>query len=632
MDTRTFVVGTAGHVDHGKSTLVKYLTGTDPDRLQEEKDRALTIDLGFAWFALPSGSSASIVDVPGHERFIKNMLAGVGGIDAALLIVAADEGPMPQTAEHLAILDLFGISNGIVVVTKRDLVEPDWLDLIVEETREALAPTVLAGASIIPVSSVTGEGIDELVAALDELLATLPDRRSHGRPRLAVDRVFTVSGFGTVVTGTLLGDSLRVGQEVELLPAGTRTRIRGLQVHGEAVERAPPGERTAVNLTGVDRDDVQRGDLLTVPSWVQPTLLLDARVRLVPNAPRALEQNDPVDFFVGASEASAHITILAAESLRPGEEGWVQLRFEVPVVAVERDLFIIRQASPSLTIGGGVVVNAHPRRHRRFRADVVQELETRATGTPLDRLVQLLSEGPRSVRDASSALEVDLDEIREIVREGVTADSLRVLGTADDEKVDPGRILMHTEQFDQLSQRAIELIEHFHRQSPLRAGMPREELRSRLLLAPRVYDAFMQNLTAAGTVINQGDALSAPEFTVTFTDDQQSRIDRYVAALGASPNAPPAPSDFGLDGELIAAIEGLGLVVHLSDNVVFSAEHLDRVRQETLAMIDERGSLTLAEFRDHFGSSRKYAQAVLEHFDARKVTRRVGDKRVRGSG
>jgi selenocysteine-specific elongation factor len=495
-----------------------------------------------------------------------------------------------------------------------------------------LAPTTLAGVPIIPVSSVTGEGVDELVNALDELLASVPDRRSHGRPRLAVDRTFSISGFGTVVTGTLLGDSLRVGQDVELLPSGTRTRIRGLQVHGEAVESAPPGERAAVNLTGVDREDVQRGDLLTVPGWVKPTRLLDARIRLVPDAPRALEQNDPVDFFVGASEASAHVTILAAKLLRPGEEGWVQLRFSEPVVAVERDLFIIRQASPSLTIGGGVVVNAHPRRHRRFREDVIQELETRATGTPLDRLVQLLSEGPRSVRDASSALELELDEMRELVREGATEGTLRVLGSADDEKVDPGRMLMHAGQFEQLSGRAIELVEQFHRQSPLRAGMPREELRSRLGLDARTYDVFIQSQLATGCLIDRGDALSAPGFTVTFTDDQQARIDRYIAALGASPNSPPPPSDFGLDGELVAAIAGLGLVVHLADNVVFSAEQLDRVRQETLAMIDERGSLTLAEFRDHFGSSRKYAQAVLEHFDARRITRRVGDKRVRGSG
>lgn len=632
MDTRTFVVGTAGHVDHGKSTLVKYLTGIDPDRLREEKERELTIDLGFAWFRLPSGASASIVDVPGHERFIKNMLAGVGGIDAALLIVAADEGPMPQTIEHLAILDLLGIGDGVVVVTKRDLVEPDWLDLIIEETREVLAPTALAGAPIIPVSSTTGEGVDDLVSALDEVLAGVPNKRSHGRPRLAVDRVFTVSGFGTVVTGTLLGDSLRVGQEVELLPTGMRSRIRGLQVHGESVESAAPGERTAVNLTGVHREDVQRGDLLTVPGWLQPTRLLDARIRLVRDAPRALEQNDPVDFFVGASEASAHVTILAAELLRPGEEGWVQLRFDEPVVAVERDLFIIRQASPSLTIGGGVVVNAHPRRHRRFRDDVIKELETRATGTPLDRLVQLLSEGPRTVRDAASALELGLDEIRELVREGATANTLKVLGTADDEKVDPGRVLMHAGQFEQLSGRAVDLVENFHRQSPLRAGMPREELRSRLDLDARTFDTFIQSLIASGTLVDRGDALSAPGFTVTFTPDQQARIDRYVAALESSPNSPPAPSDFGLDGELVAAIAGLGLVVHLADNVVFSAEQLDRVRDETLAMIDERGSLTLAEFRDHFGSSRKYAQAVLEYFDARRITRRVGDKRVRGSG
>ncbi|HET9015491.1 MAG TPA: selenocysteine-specific translation elongation factor, partial [Thermomicrobiaceae bacterium] len=312
MDTQrqTYVIGTAGHVDHGKSTLVRALTGIDPDRLREEKERSMTIDLGFAWLTLPSGREVSIVDVPGHERFIKNMLAGVGGIDAALLVVAADEGPMPQTDEHLAILDLLGVSRGLVVLTKVDAVDADWRDLVVEETREKLVGTTLEDAPIVPVSSLTGEGLDDLRAAIDAMLDRVPPHREAGRPRLPIDRVFSVAGFGTVVTGTLLDGPLQLGQEVEVLPAGRRGRVRGLQSHRTREERANPGSRTAVNLSGIAVEELRRGDVLTTPGWLTPTRLLDARVRLVPDSPVPLEQNDEVDLFIGSAETTARVTLL----------------------------------------------------------------------------------------------------------------------------------------------------------------------------------------------------------------------------------------------------------------------------------------------------------------------------------
>jgi len=394
MQSLTYVIGTAGHVDHGKSTLVKALTGIDPDRLREEKEREMTIDLGFAWMTLPSGRQISIIDVPGHERFIKNMLAGVGGIDAALLVVAADEGPMPQTAEHLAILDLLQIERGLIVLTKTDLVDAEWRDLVVEEIREAVRGTVMDGAPVVPVSAVTGVGLDDLRAGIDALLDAVPPHNETGRPRLPIDRVFTVAGFGTVVTGTLLGGPLEIGQEVEILPAGRRGRVRGLQSHRSKVERAQPGSRTAVNLAGVAVEEIARGDVLTVPGWLTPTRLLDARLRLVPDSPVVLEQNDEVDFFLGSAECLARVTLLDAERIEPGQEGWVQFRFPAPLVAVRGDRFIVRRPSPSLTIGGGVVVDAHPRRHRRFRPEVIQALEVLASGTPEEIVVQALAAGP----------------------------------------------------------------------------------------------------------------------------------------------------------------------------------------------------------------------------------------------
>lgn len=631
-ERRTFVVGTAGHVDHGKSTLVRRLTGIDPDRLQEEKAREMTIDLGFAWLELPGGLSVSVIDVPGHERFIKNMLAGVGGLDAAMLVVAADEGPMPQTVEHLAILDLLNISAGLVVITKADLVDDDWLELIVEETRETLLGTALADADIIPVSASTGKGIDRLLLALETVLSALPRRSVSGKARLPVDRVFSVSGFGTVVTGTLLGSPVEIGQELEILPSMLRARVRGLQSHGERVERALPGSRTAINLTGVDRDAVQRGDVLTVPGWLKPTMLMDARLRLVPAAPQALVQNDAVDVFVGASETPAHVTLLDSELIEPGSEGWVQIRFERPLTLLEGDQFIVRQASPSLTIGGGKVTNAHPRRHRRFREDVIQELETRESGSGHERLEQALMNGPLELRAITEATGLDLDETREIVTELAGDGLLTVLGGDVDGALAPTRLVIRNGDLERLVGSITALVVEFHQRFPLRKGMAREEIRSRLSLAVRVFDAIIQSIVSSGQLRDYGSVLALAGHQIQLSQQQQTLADRYLSALDASPNAPPSPGEFGIDAELVGALADRGELVRVSESVVFSAEYLGHVKDETLNMIEEHGEITLAQFRDHFGSSRKYAQAVLEYFDQQRFTRRVGDVRVRGSG
>jgi len=337
------VIGTAGHVDHGKSVLVRALTGIDPDRLQEEKERGMTIDLGFAWLTLPSGQEVSIVDVPGHEDFIKNMLAGVGGIELALLVVAADEGVMPQTREHLGILDLLGVASGVVVITKVDLVDdPEWLELVQLEVEELLEGTTLAGVPILSISALTGERLPELVDTLDRILSELPSISSSGRPRLSVDRVFTLAGFGTVVTGTLIGGPLSVGDEVEVVPPLLRARIRGLQTHKRPLERAVPGSRVAINLTGVDTDQLQRGDVVTTPGWLQPTRLIDVQVRLLEDASQPLAHNDPVTLFVGAAQTPARARVLGQEAIEPGSTGYAQLRLSHPVALVARDRFIIR--------------------------------------------------------------------------------------------------------------------------------------------------------------------------------------------------------------------------------------------------------------------------------------------------
>jgi selenocysteine-specific elongation factor len=628
----TWVVGTAGHVDHGKSTLVKALTGTDPDRLREEREREMTIDLGFAWLELPGEMSVSVVDVPGHERFIKNMLAGVGGIDAALLVIAADEGPMPQTAEHLAILDLLEVERGLIVLTKRDLVDDEWLELVTEEILERLAGTALTNAPIIAVSSTTGAGLDELKAELSRLLSAMPERIDMGKPRLPIDRAFTVAGFGTVVTGTLLGGALEVGQEVELLPEGIRARVRGIQSHGRKSERGLPGARTAVNLSGIERDAIARGDVLTTPGWLEPTTILDARLRLVPDAPGPLEQNDPIDIFIGAAEAIGNVTLLDAERLTPGDEGWVQFRLTQAVATAAGDRFIIRQPSPSLTIGGGKVIDPHPRRHRRFRSEVIQALETKATGTPAERMLEVLAAGPAELRAIGERLDLDLNDTRSLVSDAVHSGDLLVLGTGTAELLAPNRLVARADWVERGAASVVKLLTDFHSRQPLRRGMPREEVKNRVNLSGRASDAFMQTIVARGVVADLGSLLALPDHRIRLTDQQQAAANRFVAALAENPNSPPAADGFGIGPDLLAAMADLGQIVRLPDNIVFGASQLAEIQRETLRLIDEHGSLTLAQFRDHFGSSRKYAQAVLEYFDQQRITRRVGDTRVRGSG
>ena len=383
------VIGTAGHVDHGKSTLIRALTGIDPDRLQEEKERGMTIDLGFAWLRLPNGVEASIIDVPGHERFIHNMLAGVGGIDVALLVVAADEGVMPQTREHVAILDLLGISNGVVALTKRDLVDDEWLDLVQADVEEFLLSTTLKGVPVVPCSATTGAGLDALVEVIQDCLSKERTRRNADRPRLPIDRVFTVAGFGTVVTGTLIDGELRLGQELEVQPGGLRARVRGLQSHRKKLELIPAGTRTAVNLGGLAVEDLRRGQVLAAPGLLKPTRAVDARLRLIREA-RPVRHNAQVTFHTGAAESLGKLSLLDRDELQPGDEAWVQVRLQDEVALARGDLFILRLPSPSMTVGGGSVTEPHARRHRRRQAAILQQLEVLSQGSPEEIVLEHL--------------------------------------------------------------------------------------------------------------------------------------------------------------------------------------------------------------------------------------------------
>ncbi len=637
------VIGTAGHVDHGKSTLVHALTGIDPDRLKEEKEREMTIDLGFAWLTLPSGERVGIVDVPGHKDFIKNMLAGVGGIDAALFVVAADEGVMPQTREHLAILDLLQVPGGVVALTKMDMAEnEDWLDLVEADLLDVLDGTVLEGAAVIRCSARTGEGLEALTAELDRYLTTSAPRRDLGRPRLPVDRVFSISGFGTVVTGTLSDGTLTVGQEVEIQPSGVKARIRGLQTHKQKIEEAVPGSRVAINLTGVGKDEVQRGEVVTSPRWLRPTTLVDCQLRYLPDAPVSLKHNALVDFFSGAAETLAHVRLLGTRVLAPGEVGWVQLRLENPVALFKGDRFIIRQPSPSVTIGGGRVVNPFPgRRHRRFRPEVLEQLETLAHGTPEEILLQDLErQQPCETRELLSRTGLPQQQARDslaaLLREGQISVLDSSLSTAELPLTVPaGSFLITRSGWGALRERAEALLGEYHRQFPLRAGMPREEFKSRLVrylpkLTPRLFNEIVFRAAREGWLAEEAGAIRLASHRAAFTPRQQQAVDYLLHTFRQEPYVTPsvAQCEEQVGSDVFNALLDQGQLIRLNEDVVLLSETYQEMRDRLVAHLKENGSITVAQVRDMFGTSRKYALALLGHLDEKRLTRRVGDERV----
>ena len=637
------VIGTAGHVDHGKSTLVRALTGIDPDRLKEEKEREMTIDLGFAWLTLPSGERVGIVDVPGHKDFIKNMLAGVGGIDAALFVVAADEGVMPQTREHLAILDLLQVRGGVVAMTKTELAEDeDWLDLVEADLLEVLDGTVLDGAPVVRCSARTGEGLEALLAELDSYLETSAPRRDVGRPRLPVDRVFTIAGFGTVVTGTLSDGIFSSGQEVEIQPSGLKARIRGLQTHREKIEKAVPGSRVAMNLTGVSTDEIQRGDVVTVPGWLRPTLLMDCHLRYLSDAPLPLKHNAPVSFFSGAAEAQARIRLLGRRIMSPGDEGWVQVRLESPIAVVKGDRFIIRQPSPSITIGGGIVVNPFPgRRYRRFRPEVIDQLETLAHGSPKEILLQDLERRqPREVRDLLASSSLSRQQAREALQALVEEGQIQVLGEAAGASASTpaSGFLVTRSGWGALHERFEGLLSAYHREFPLRAGMPREEVKSRLAryipgLNPRLFNEIVTRAIGEGWLIEAGtasDRLRLASHEVTFDRRQEQAVDALLHDFSTAPYTTPsvAQSEERVGEEVLNALLEQGTLIKLSEDVIFLTETYEEMRDRIVAHLREQDQVTVAEVRDMFDTSRKYALALLGYMDERRITRRVGDERV----
>jgi selenocysteine-specific elongation factor len=625
---RHIIIGTAGHVDHGKTALIRALTGQETDRLKEEQERGISIDLGFAPFRLPSGEIAGVVDVPGHERFINNMLAGIGGIDLVLLVVDVMEGVMPQTHEHLQILQLLQIPRGIVVLTKCDLAEEDWVDIVEEEIREEVAATFLKNAPFCRVSALEGTGLPQLLATIEKEIDALPAKDAAGPLRLPIDRHFSVAGFGTVVTGTLLSGTVRPGESVEVLPPGEAVRVREVQVHGKKVEAAFAGQRVALNLAGLERARLQRGTVVGTPGIFEQTERLDVRLTLLMDAPRPLKFRDPVHFYLGTARVVALVALLDRDELKPGESAIVQIHLDRPLVAHREDRFIIRSYSPMTTIGGGKVLDPQPIKHRRFRDEIMQALRELESGEKSFLLQKIAQEQCIRVKE--------LEQIAGMGRERIL-DNLQAL---DEE----GRAVLLGDQWATAEalrswlHRLVEETGRFHALHPLLPGIPHATLKGALppRLAPKAFDRLLELATSAGDLLQQGEVLRRPAFTPTPTEAQQRQIDRieqgYREAGALAKNKNEMLERLELDPvqaeTFLAYLFGSGRLIKLNEE---SFLHADCYQTAVAALIEHFATaptLTLGEFRDRIGSARKQVQALLEHFDALKYTMRRGDERV----
>jgi len=637
----SLVMGTAGHVDHGKTTLVKALTGTDLDTLAEEKARGLTINLGFTSFESISGNSIGIVDVPGHKRFIKTMLSGAHGLDFVLFLVAADDSLMPQTREHLRILQLLGIEKGIIVITKVDLIEPDLCEVVAEEIDELVYGTFLEEAPVVRISAVTGEGMDELRTAIDRMAQEVKHRDRGAFFRMYVDRAFTVAGAGVVTTGTTLAGTISQGDELEILPEGGRARVRKIEVHGKSVDKTRPGQRTAVNLRVTDKTEIKRGDLLATPGMVKTTFMIDVRLEVLSEFPRPVKHWTRVRFYIGTNECFGRIVLLDANQVEPGESAYAQIRLESASPAVNGDLFIIRDFSSSWTIGGGKVLDAHPQKHKRKRSLVVYDLERRESGY-LDEVVELEARKAGYFMDRNEVAS-RIDAPRD--RVGQAARNLAEKGQVIILPPQKSPWIIHHEGWERLTSRVFKALEQHHRDLPqLETGISEQELREKMARetgAPMPEEAFhnaLQKLVSdqALKVVESTYALS--EHYASLNESDEAALAKIRALYSESPLAPPLTEDVyknsGLPKKVVREfLDKLieeGTLLRISREFLFEAEAVRQARDTVLKYLDENGGITVAQFRDLTGTTRKYAIPLLNYFDNTGVTVRDGDYRRKG--
>lgn len=633
---KNIVMGTAGHVDHGKTALIKILTGIDTDRLKEEKERGITIELGFASLLLPTGQKVGIVDVPGHERFVKNMVAGAAGIDLVAMVIAADEGVMPQTREHLQICSLLGIRNGVVVITKIDLVDEDWLGLVREDIRTVLKGTFLEAAPIVPVSSVTGEGIPELMQAIEKAVSGVSESPDVGILRLPVDRIFTMKGFGTVVTGTLISGSVSVGEEIEIFPVGIRTKVRGLQVHNTAIEKAMPGQRTAVNVQGVAKDNIERGSVLGHPGKLQKSSRVDCLYSHLSSSVRKIRNRSIVRFHLGTSEAMARLVLFGRDELEPEEHGFAQFVLDTPLTAVAGDRFVIRSYSPVTTIGGGVIVDPLSAKHKRTDSDLLQEFKLLSGDDETRRIEVIIKRaGLGGITTDTLVVRVGIDKKRLLgLLEEMFSEGKAILADRDDMQVLSPVVLADFKTW------IIDVLDAYHRQHPFKEGLAREELRTTpgfgCNAAPKIFSVALTDLEKKAEIAIERENIRLKHHRVKLEGQmgnlREKLAEVYLKAQMTPPTLREVDAIFPEHKKEIAILAKMmlqeGELVRISEDLHFHRDVLSGLREDYRRMLMEKGEATPASFRDLTGLSRKFIIPLMEYFDMTKLTMRVGDKRL----
>lgn len=629
---KQIILGTAGHIDHGKTALIKALTGIDTDRLKEEKLRGITIELGFASIDLPSGQHLGIIDVPGHEKFIKNMVAGATGIDIVAMVIAADEGVMPQTREHMEICTLLEIKQGLVVLTKTDLVDEEWLELVIEDVNEFTRGTFLEGKPVMPVSSVTGQGIPEFIKALDELSAVTPSRPENSLFRLPIDRVFSIKGFGTVITGTLTSGRVKTGDTVMIYPSGITSKVRGIQAHNQSVSIAEAGMRTAINFQGLEKASVQRGEVVSSPGALRPSYMLDVSIHFLESNKKPVKNRTLIRFHTGTSEILGHVVLLDKDEIIPGETTVAQIRLDSPVAIVKDDKFVIRSYSPVRTIGGGQILNPLPQKHKRFKKSISEGLKTLITQPPEEIIAYHVDNaGYKGISFSDLKIMTNIPE-KQLDNALQKLMSIKTVKCADREN----KIYIHKNCFENLNKKISLFLENYHRTNPLKAGMPKEELKSKLPSAGlKLFNLMLDMMIKNKEVVSEGETVRLSSHTVSLGGDQAEVKEKILTTYLKSGLCPPYFKDLSktLDIDAKRAKDVLmllieeGLIIKTKEELYFHVEVVTNLKKRLVDFLLTHGEITTPQFKEMTGTTRKYLIPLIEYFDSKNVTIRIGDIR-----
>jgi len=630
---KQIILGTAGHIDHGKTSLIKAITGINTDRLKEEQQRGITIELGFASMDLPSGQHLGIVDVPGHEKFVKNMVAGASGIDIVAMVIAADEGVMPQTREHLEICTLLGIRHGLVVLTKVDMVDEEWLELVIDDVTAFTQGTFLEDQPILPVSSATGQGIKEFTATLETISAQIAERPPTSIFRLPIDRVFTMKGFGTVITGTSVSGQIRVGETIMIYPSSVTSKVRGIQVHNESVDQATPGLRTAINFQGLEKTSVNRGEVLSTPGTLKPSYMVDGAVHYLNSNKKPLKNRTQVRFHTGTSEILGILILLDREELLPGETAAAQIRLEQPVALVRDDRFVLRSYSPVRTIGGGPILNPIPPKHKRFDEKTIDALQAVMEKSPEDTIVlHIDAAGYHGVAFSDLILMTNLTEKRlDNALQPLLSQQVVIQVDKDN------RIYVHQNTFAAIKTQMTGYLGRYHTENPLRAGMPTEELKSKFpfILGARLLNQIIHQMVKEALVVQAEDTIWLADHKVSLGLDQAALKEKILQTYAQSNLQPPyfkeviktLDTDPQRTREVLQLMVTEGQLVKTKEDLYFHAQALDALKNRLVEFLSQHDEITTPQFKEMTGASRKFVIPLLEYFDAKNITIRIGDTR-----